>query len=310
MIVLVWRAHEGQPIVLPTVSYGRICYMHPIDAALANVPLLLNDFFRHLHSGTKPKVFLCGKEPEERHIDLRFQVKRLLANRMGCHGFLGEEIEEFRQTQTDSDHLTIEVREAVRSDLILMFLGSPGTIAELTAFVLNPKTNPKILVFNDKEHRGRKSFINAGPLKLLGSDRVVFYDPHEVVPDRNVITQIDRFLAKEWYRRSRVCERAIERDLTFESMMTMLMIYALFPVRNRDLEDYAQFKGKSLNQALTTLFDRGLIRKEEKKYLPSVEISEWNLPGGAIADIGRARAMAFDKRLAEEEVLSDYRLIL
>lgn len=284
--------------------------MHPVDVALAEVPVLLNDFFRHLHSGPRPKAFLCGKEPEDRHFDLRFQVKRLLDARMGCTGFLGEDIEELGHTKADTDHLTIEVKEAVKADLIVMFLGSAGTISELTAFVLDKKISPKILVFNDVGHQHEKSFINRGPLKLIGSERVVFYDPHEIIPSQGIITQIDFFLAREWYGRSGISSSSVLGDLSFEAVMTLFLIHALFPIRWVDLLEYSRFKETLLTPALKSLFELELIETKEKKYLPTTTPSELDLPGPAVVDIGKVRMSAFNKRLSEEEVLSDYRLIL
>ena len=119
--------------------------MYEIDAIVAKCPFLINDLFRHRHKRGKLKVFLCGKDPKGRPDDLRLQVRHWLEEHVGCDVFMGEDIDLPRLRKVDGDHLTIEVEQAERRDLIIMFLQSPGTISELTAFAMRDSTKRNLV---------------------------------------------------------------------------------------------------------------------------------------------------------------------
>lgn len=169
--------------------------MQPIDVVTAQLPLLLNDFFKYQHRNARLSVFLCGRKPEDPHFDLRKQVARLLQHRMGCRAFLGEEIEQLRfGPQPDVNHLTIEVQEATQSDLVVMFLGSEGTLSEVTAFAMSEAINPKVVVFNDIQYRDVDSFVNLGPLRLLRKDQIIYYDVADEIPSVDLVKHLDKIV--------------------------------------------------------------------------------------------------------------------
>ncbi len=283
--------------------------MYDIDVATSKLPLLLNDFFRHLHSSRKPKVFLCGKELADRRFDLREQVKRLLQSRMGCSPFLGEDISEFQQApRPDTDHLSIEVKFAEQSDLIIMFLGSPGTLAEVTAFAMNRNTNRKVVVFNDIKFKDEKTFINLGPLKLLPKGSQVFYDTSlGLTPE--VVMHLDRIVAKTWFDMHSL-EHVLSPTLAFAEFIVLAIIYASYPVRYTELNQLCPFPEQTVLDALKVLFARSLLREEEKKYLPRGKLDTRRIKGNVVTDIANVRAKLMNKRLCREEVVTDYRLII
>lgn len=284
--------------------------MHEIDAAISKTPLLLNDLFRHRHARRTLKVFLCGRKPSDRRFDLRIQVKRLLEGRMGCKSFLGEDIAELTETpRPDKDHLTIEVKEAKKSDLIVMFLGSPGTLAEVTAFAMNRDTNKKLVVFNNIKYKNDKSFINLGPLRLLPRENVIFYDPEAETTTAEVVVHLDKILARTWFG-VYASHYLPSAALSFEQFILLCVVYAAFPVRYAELGELFPFNEKAFRDALKALFLGKFIQKQEDKFIPVGDLQDLAIGGDCVADIARVRTKLLDKRLQSDQCISDYRLIV
>ncbi|NPV54137.1 MAG: hypothetical protein HPY71_11525 [Firmicutes bacterium] len=76
----------------------------------------------------------------------------------------------------DIDLLTFEHFMAGISDMVLLFVESWGTAAELGAFASIDSLVEKMLVYNDKKYRESNSFINNGPIKKIRDS-----NPHGVV---------------------------------------------------------------------------------------------------------------------------------
>jgi hypothetical protein len=227
---------------------------------------------------------------------------------MGCKPFLGEEIAELTKPRIDRDHLAIEIAEASKADLILMFLGSPGTYSELTAFALDRSINHKTVVFNDIAFADAKSFINLGPMKLLPRSNVIYYDPDAVAWSPEFIWKIDVIVARKWFEVSKI-GAGFPKPIGFEEFACLCCIYAAFPVRYAELEELVPF-GRSLSDRLKTLFGRGLIATEEKMYVPRQPLVELPVPGRCANDIARVRMALMDRRLRNDERVSDYRMIM
>ena len=284
--------------------------MYPIDITVSKIHFLLNDFFRHLHRRYKFKIFLCGEKPDNPHFDLRFQLKRILELRMGCKPFLGEELEDLKvDIKTEKDHLTIEVKEAENADLTLMFLGSPGTIAELTAFVLNENIRSKVIVFNDRKYEKEKSFLNQGPLKLLEKDHLLYYDPLSDIPSKEFVLNVDKLIAVNWYQKS-VLEKSSLDNLVFHEFIALVLIYAIYPIQYKELSYIYPFEEYVLNNSLKTLFNLKLLKKEENKYIPTKVLEELPATRGCINDVAMVRLSLLNKRLIDSDVVTEYRLIL
>ena len=284
--------------------------MYEIDAVVAEIPVLLNSFFRCQHRRGRIRAFLCGRRPEDRRFDLRIQVKGLLEGQMGCEAFLGEDIAELSAPpRPDRDHLTIEVKEAGQSDLILMFLGSPGTIAEVTAFAMDGRTNSKLVVFNEAKYKDQKSFINLGPLRLIPPDRILYHEGVSGTPTVQLVRQLDQIVAREWFERSGIGAR-FDRALSFDAFVCLAILMAAFPVRYKELVKLSPLDEHTLTRTLKELFQRSLIRLEEKKYVPQVRLEELPIGGESVVDIARARAGLLSQRMRDPEAVADYRLVL
>ena len=292
--------------------------MRPIEKTFSNLPIVLNDFFKHSHKQSQLRVFLCGSKPTDLQYDLRTQVRCLLEKNMGCKTFFGEEIEDFKNPKVDLDHLTIEVTQAKKSDLILMFLGSPGTMAEVTAFAMNKQVSEKTVVFNNKKYHKVKSFINQGPLKLLPKENVIPYDAESNEPTLELVKHLDLILAKTWYKRilTRMAPFTMLplKNLSFEEFICLALIYSAFPVRYETLNEYYPDSEASLNKSLEFLFNRQFIKKEEKIYIPSkmLGVSNYKISflHEYIDDISKVRLYLLESRLKDGDIVSDYRLIV
>ncbi len=284
--------------------------MYEIDAVAAKIPVLLNSFFRHQHGRGRMKVFLCGRKPSDRRFDLRTQVKRLLEGQMGCEASLGEDIEELSvPPRPDQNHLTIEVKEAARSDLIFMFLGSPGTIAEVTAFAMDERVNSKLVVFNQAKYKDQRSFINLGPLRLIPSSRIVYYDGASDSPTVQLVSQLDQIVAQKWFHKSELGTR-FSPALPFEAFVCLAILLSAFPVRYKELVELFPLDERTLKRALGELFKAHLISEDEKKYLPQVAVGDLPIDGESVADIARTRAALLSRRMKDPDAVTDYRLIL
>lgn len=282
-----------------------------LDAIYPPADLLLaTDFFRHLH-GLNLRVFLCGSRLADDEVkDFRRQVQRLLENHMGCSCFLGEDVAGISigsKTNGERDYVEIEVEEAEGSELIIVFLGSVGTVAELTAFALSPKTKSKLVVFNNRQYKDVSSFVNKGPLRKLNQEQIVYYPP-ETPTDRHILRALDLAVARAWYGKMYDRDK-IASNLGFNEHLTLSYIFACHPIRYVDLKKLIPTGEAILRKSLHTLFQEELIEETENKYIPRLRPDDF-LRGAALRNLMSCRAKALSFRLQDDESISDYRLML
>ncbi|MBN2352115.1 MAG: retron St85 family effector protein [Spirochaetales bacterium] len=114
-------------------------------------------------------IFICGasakiKSTTARSVFIEYAKKYL----QGIDFFIAEDFfQAFSEKGNISDLLSIEDNIANYSDCILLFIESPGAIAELGAFANNKKLLVKILAINDKDERNSPSFITQGPIAKI-----------------------------------------------------------------------------------------------------------------------------------------------
>jgi hypothetical protein len=122
-------------------------------------------------------IFLCGgRTSDPKRVDLPYRSVRDyffrhiktnnpdIAKRLK----LAEEINDWFDQGVFSDLLELEEYLADLSDVIILFVESPGSIAELGAFATSDRVRPKILTIINSLHPGR-SFIADGPVRRLKS---------------------------------------------------------------------------------------------------------------------------------------------
>ncbi len=236
-------------------------------------------------------VFLCGPERKYIHSDIRTKVKRFLTQKANVNCFLGEDIEEVRLGK--DNHLKIESEHARKSDVIIVFLGSPGTFAELGAFTLDPLVRSRLVVFNGVEYKGKKSFVNDGPIKWLKDYQVVWYD-HSRDSDNNVFHLLDFFLLR--IRHSKVAHLI---SSPFDIFCNYMLYVALRIHGESDyefLEHHSGLTAREVRDALAALIAGGYAMKVGKRY----RCSKIKTPGHGILFKPRQLSSLSAENLADQ----------
>ncbi len=122
-------------------------------------------------------IFFCGgsiPKPEEEKAGLYYSLRHFVKNFIKIHNsemfkkiVLAEEIKDWYRDGHYKDLLTFERDLAGLAAVIVIFVESPGSIAELASFAYNDQINNKLLVFLNSCHYGGESFIYLGPITYL-----------------------------------------------------------------------------------------------------------------------------------------------
>ena len=81
--------------------------------------------------------------------------------------WMAENINDWFKEGHFSDLVTFEKQVANLASVIVLFLESPGSIAELAFFSQIPEVTKRFLVFLDTYHYQKNSFIRQGPIQFL-----------------------------------------------------------------------------------------------------------------------------------------------
>src|SRR5262249_47805835 len=80
---------------------------------------------------------------------------------------LAEEINDWFDEDTFADLLELEAYLADTSDLIVLFVESAGSIAELGAFAADASLRPRTLAVLNSSHDTNRTFITDGPVRRI-----------------------------------------------------------------------------------------------------------------------------------------------
>ncbi len=116
---------------------------------------------------TYPKfVFLCGKAYDKYSSTNRGVIQDFMESKDDSLCFVLSEKLWDDTFNADIDLLTFEEFLAEVSDIIILFVESPGTYSELGAFSYADKLfNHKLILVIDTKYKNSKSFIMTGPVK-------------------------------------------------------------------------------------------------------------------------------------------------
>lgn len=123
-------------------------------------------------------LFLCGGSSDKK-LSYRDQLRHKLEEKKHVSVLYPEDMFMEMLSRKKYDLLTLERFLANNSDYILIVCESPGSFAELGAFVNNNETFEKVIVLLHKKYKNAKSFIRQGPVELVKSkdkNRVIFYN--------------------------------------------------------------------------------------------------------------------------------------
>ena len=125
---------------------------------------------------TPSLIFLCGGKTAE---DGPYKSARDYFNRhlkrkkpaIAARVKLAEEVnEQFQRGNAFTDLLELENYLAHLADITVLFVESPGSIAELGAFANSDVIRPKTLVVLNSSHEPDGSFISNGPIRKLSNE--------------------------------------------------------------------------------------------------------------------------------------------
>lgn len=118
----------------------------------------------------KLTVFLCGGSTPD-HVRLRRDLGTGLSNLISKYRYTVHYPEdmfvELILGHQKKDLLNLENLLAESVHCVVILLQSPGTMAELGAFVNHAQLRDKLIVIVDPHYRASRGFINLGPLRLL-----------------------------------------------------------------------------------------------------------------------------------------------
>lgn len=123
----------------------------------------------------KTKLFLCGaslndKEKLRHRLDLIFKLVHPLKYHYEI--IYPENIfDELLTGPAKENLLTLENMLVESVDIVIVIPESPGSFAELGAFVNNEKLREKIICLRDEKFKKDKSFLNYGPMQLIKNSK-------------------------------------------------------------------------------------------------------------------------------------------
>lgn len=134
------------------------------------------------------------------------------------------------------DLLSFEEILAELSDSIILFVESFGTVCELGAFAMNENLLNKLLVFNGREHLGKKTFINDGPIrKLLANNEnsVIYADLNAFLSDMKAYSSLIDFVPKIKECKINLDEKNVKLNSFLMELLELITI--LGPINKKDL---------------------------------------------------------------------------
>jgi hypothetical protein len=155
--------------------------------------------------------------------------------------------------------------------------------------------NPKLLVFNDVSYWEVKSFLNLGPLALVGRDRLVWYEPAAKLLDPTALRHVDLAVAERWH--ARFASDRCDYTAKFGEFLVLATCYVCGTVTLAELCAVLPFPEHKVRALLKPLFEAGLLRQESKRCAPTRPLDESGLPSGCVSDIVRLRALWLNRTL-------------
>jgi hypothetical protein len=275
-------------------------------------------------------VFLCGGR-NDLSFDPILSVRHLLYNELagGKHGDiadklkLAEDIQDWFRGGVYSDLVTFEEHLAGLSDVIVLVVESPGSIAELGAFSISPAITDRLLVLVAEIHyEQNESFIKLGPLKRLedkNGEAVLVYDWHEKIVENNIERVVERYdklksempsivKAIRQFMSADNRERVFKKDDTSHQMLLVCDLIDLFgALPFTEIQEFlstlsVEVSGDTLKQYLFLLERCGLLRIKAKGHGRYYYCEDWT----PRISFGLEAGPAIDKQRLRIDVVEFY----
>jgi hypothetical protein len=148
-------------------------FAHPSSDKLLGSFFDLFQYERIFQRKDRHIVFLCGGPVKAKSRSMRYRFLKFSKYRLpNFRLFLAESATKDLTQHGEPEFVNLADFESVIgeiADCIVIFVESPGSIAELGFFVHNPKTLKKLLVVNDMNRQKKDSFINVGLVDKINS---------------------------------------------------------------------------------------------------------------------------------------------
>lgn len=229
-------------------------------------------------------IFLCGGASWKYHKSYRDQIRDELNKTFPeiMNILYPEELFMDMLNRKDYDLLTMEKVLAQNCDVIIIVPESPGSFAELGAFVNNEETAQKVLILQQQKYKRQHSFITQGPVSYMTSkykNSVIYFgsDIKRIVAPVIKTIQL-RFTRSSSLNGSRIPFKDTDK-LTGLVYYEILLLYfyeqinveALWNLIRQSYNAVAEIKNKTVEDVLvkasfTYLYKHGYIRKQSGKY--------------------------------------------
>jgi hypothetical protein len=204
-------------------------------------------------------IFLCGKDSSDKN-SLRERINIALHKYSKINVLYPEWLFHNMLEQTDYDLLSLETKLASDVDKIILPLEGYGTFCELGSFVMNEEIRKKMVVINDIDYEGKKTFINLGPLRLIKKSTLGEVIYISLKQQQIIVDLIERKLK---FTRSKEFKTLDFSNLFALTYLVGLIILVYQPITKRYLEYIIRQFDKSIVLNYLDATIEFLIKKEQ-----------------------------------------------
>lgn len=213
---------------------------------------IYNNIFCNIHHGNID-LFLCGAASTRTKISYRDSIRKKLEKDTNLSILYPEDMFMEMLNRKKYDLLTLEKFLANNSDLIIIVCESPGSFAELGAFVNNNETLKKVVVLLQTRYKNAKSFIRQGPVEYVkkeNKNNVIYFNSNVDETEKKIRDYLRRRFGHWNYKR----KESRLKDLNLISGQYYFIILLLY--------FYQELNVKILIKAIKELYSRKYDIKE------------------------------------------------
>lgn len=218
-------------------------------------------------------LFLCGGASTKGKNSYRDAIRKELEKDIRLSILYPEDMFMDLLDRKKYDLLTLENFLANDSDLILIVCESPGSFAELGAFVNNNDILEKVVVLIQSKYKNAKSFIRQGPVEYVRSknrNNVIFYNNNM----DETIKGIRKYIKNQFGKSGDKEKKTEFKDLNLISGQFCFIILLLYFYQKLHVEELVEAIKRIYkitynmqefeiiySSAIKRLFKQGLIKK-------------------------------------------------
>lgn len=244
---------------------------------MQNIEKIYDDIYKKIFMFVSDKridVFLCGAANGKGNESYRSRIRRKLETNKKIMVWYPEEVFTELLGDKNYDLLTLEKKLADNSDVIVIACESPGSFAELGAFVNNKNTCDKVIALTEKKYKNQKSFINIGLLRHLehkDKKSILYYNKNK----SDDLDKVERLVRKKAQSHKGSVKNNLEL-ITSQYYFILLLLFFFKQLSYSQIKYIIRYITKdidgehlkiSFDAALKQLFNDAMIEKEDKEFL-------------------------------------------